>query len=265
MNKALAEYRFDEAANLVYQFFWGDFCDWYLEIVKVRLDFNETTSSTAVRAALTTLLSTFEAALRLLSPFMPFITEELWHAVYDGAPPAKSIALSRYPQALDEALDAAVEDDMATLQELIVTLRGLRKDLDVPEREEVAVEIFGPEGIQSLAATNRDIISKLARVSSASFPAVWALPSTHSRTTVSFTVGFPYEKKIDIPAERERLRKKLEQYEKVLVNAERQLENEAFLAKAPEKVIAGLRKQASESATLRQETLDAIERLEQVV
>jgi valyl-tRNA synthetase len=265
VNKALSEYRFDEAANLVYQFFWGDFCDWYLEIVKVRLDFNETTRSTAVRAALTTLLSTFEAALRLLSPFMPFITEELWHAVYDGYPPAKSIALSRYPQALDEALDDAVENDMATLQELIVTVRGLRKDLDVPEREEVAVEIFGPEGIQSLAATNRDIVSKLARVSSASFPAVWALPSTHSRTTVNFTVGFPYEKKIDVAAERERLRKKLEHYEKVLINAERQLENEAFLAKAPEKVIAGLRKQASESATLRQETLDAIERLEQLV
>jgi valyl-tRNA synthetase len=265
VNKALAEYRFDEAANFVYQFFWGDFCDWYLEIVKVRLDFNETTSGTAVRAALTTLLSTFEAALRLLSPFMPFITEELWHAVYDGAPPAKSIALSRYPQALDEALDDAVEDDMATLQELIVTLRGLRKELDVPERVEVAVEILGPEGIQSLAATNRDIISKLARVSSIDLPAVWALPSTHSRTTVRFTAGFAYEKKIDIPAERERLRKKLEQYEKVLVNAERQLENAAFLAKAPEKVIAGLRRQASESATLRQETLDAIERLEQLV
>ncbi len=265
VNKGLSEYRFDEAANLVYQFFWGDFCDWYLEIVKVRLDFDETTRSTAVRAALITLLSTFEAALRLLSPFMPFITEELWHAVYDGNPPAKSIALSRYPQALDEALDDAVENDMATLQELIVTIRGLRKELDVPEREEVAVEIFGPEGIQSLAAANRDIVSKLARVSSATFPAVWALPSTHSRTTVSFTVGFPYEKKIDVAAERERLRKKLEQYEKVLINAERQLENEAFLAKAPEKVIAGLRKQASESATLRQETLDAIERLEQLV
>jgi len=141
----------------------------------------------------------------------------------------------------------------------------LRKDLDVPEREEIAAEIFGAERIQSLAATNRDIISKTARVSSVRFPATWALPSTHSRTTVSFTVGFPYERKIDVAAERERLRKKLEQYEKVLINAERQLENEAFLAKAPEKVIAGLRKQASESATLRQETLDAIERLEQLV
>jgi valyl-tRNA synthetase len=74
----------------------------------------------------------------------------------------------------------------------------------------------------------------------------------------------PYEKKIDVAAERERLSKKLEQYEKVLLNAERQLDNEAFLAKAPEKVVAGLRKQASEAAMLRQETLDAITKLEQL-
>src|SRR5271167_1642691 len=109
VNQALADYRFHEAANIVYQFFWGDFCDWYLEIVKLRLDFALGGERTAARGALTTLLSTFEAALRLLSPFMPFLTEELWHAVYDGEPPAKSIALTRYPQPLEEALDPAVE------------------------------------------------------------------------------------------------------------------------------------------------------------
>jgi len=264
VNAALGQYRFDEAANAVYQFFWGDFCDWYLEIVKLRLDFS-TNGRGEAKAALTTLLQVFESSLRLLSPFMPFITEELWHALHDGATPAKSIALTRYPQSDVKSVHHEVDADLRDLQEMIVTLRALRKDLEVPEREEVTAEIFGPERIQSLAETNRDIISKQARVSSVGFPATWALPPTHSRTTVKFTVGVSYEKKIDVAAERERLRKKLEQYEKVLVNAERQLENQAFLAKAPEKVVAGLRKQASESAALRQETLDAIERLEQLV
>jgi valyl-tRNA synthetase len=264
VNKALAEYRFDEAANFIYKFFWGDFCDWYLEIVKLRLDFSETADPSAVKAALTTLLATFEAALRMLSPFMPFITEELWHAIYDGHPPAKSIALSRYPQAFEEALDSVVESEMATLQELIVTIRALRKDLDVTEREEVGVEMIASERIQSLADVNRAVIAKLARVSTVDFPPLWALPSTHSRTTAKFTVGFAYEKKIDVAAERERLRKKLEQYENALINAERQLQNESFLAKAPEKIVTGLKKQALESATLRQETLDAIERLEEL-
>jgi len=127
------------------------------------------------------------------------------------------------------------------------------------------VEIIAPERIQSLADGNRVVIAKLARVSTIDFPSLWALPSTHSRTTANFTVGFAYEKKIDIAAERERLRKQLEQYEKLLINAERQLQNESFLVKAPEKVVAGLKKQALESAALRQETLDAIERLEELV
>ncbi|MGC2212688.1 MAG: valine--tRNA ligase, partial [Silvibacterium sp.] len=175
VNKALAEYRFDEAASLVYQFFWGDFCDWYLEIVKLRLDFSDSADKAATRAALTTLLATFEAALRLLSPFMPFITEELWHAIYNGHPPAKSIALSRYPQPLEEALDSAVEAEMTTLQDLIVTIRGLRKDLEIPERELAVAEIQAPPALQLLATANREIIEKLARVSSFSFPAQWTL------------------------------------------------------------------------------------------
>jgi valyl-tRNA synthetase len=263
VNKALSEYRFHEAANLVYQFFWGDFCDWYLEIVKLRLDFSHTADKQATRSALTTLLSTFEAALRLLSPFMPFITEELWHAVYDGKPPAKSIALSRYPQVLEEARDTAVEEEMTQLQELIVTVRGLRKDLEMPERELAIAEIQAPTILQQLATANREIVESRARLSSFSFPAQWTLNPGNTRTTASFTVGLAYEKQIDIAAERERLQKKLEQYEKVLVNADRQLKNDAFLAKAPENIVAGLKKQASEAALLRQETLDAIEKLEQ--
>ena len=104
VNQSLENYRYDDAANTIYQFFWGSFCDWYLEIVKLRLDFlmsrRQRVSKPEVsrRAALTTLVQVFEAALRLLSPFMPFLTEEIWHALYDGNPPAKSIALTRYPQ-----------------------------------------------------------------------------------------------------------------------------------------------------------------------
>jgi len=263
VNQTLGEYRFHEAANLVYQFFWGDFCDWYLEIVKLRLDFSQSASRDVSKSALMTLLSTFEAALRLLSPFMPFLTEELWHAVYDGKPPAKSIALSRYPQPHSDAQNFTAETDMAVLQELIVTVRALRKDLDVPEREPVAIEISASEHVWQLAASNRDIVEKLARVSAIEFSAAWRLGPANTRTTANFTVGTPYEKQIDVVAERERLHKKLEQYEKILANAKRQLDNEAFLAKAPEKVVSGLKKQAEEAAMLRQETLDALEKLEQ--
>ena len=95
IGEALDAFRFHEAAHVVYHFFWGEYCDWYLELIKPRL---LSDNREQARAAYGNLISIFEGALRMLSPFMPFITEELWHAVYDGEPPAKSIALSRYPR-----------------------------------------------------------------------------------------------------------------------------------------------------------------------
>src|SRR6185312_15007662 len=264
VNAALGEYRFDEAARLVYQFFWGDFCDWYLEIVKLRLEFSDSANKATAQAALNTLVATFEAALRLLSPFMPFITEELWHALYEGEAPAKSIALSRYPLADAARIDTKTEQEMMLLQEMIVSIRALRKDLEVPERELAAAEIHATQAIQQLAAANGEMIEKLARVSSFTFPAQWTLNPANARTAVNFTLGLAYEKQIDVTAERERLNKKLEQYDKQLSSADRQLSNEAFLAKAPEKIVAGLKKQAAEASLLRQETLDALEKLKQL-
>ena len=110
VDRALTNYRFDEAANAIYQFFWGELCDWYLELVKLRLVFPEydvtkSTHNETTALTLASLTGVFESALRLLSPFMPFITEEIWHALYNDAPPAKSIALTRYPQAADFPAD----------------------------------------------------------------------------------------------------------------------------------------------------------------
>jgi valyl-tRNA synthetase len=257
----LAGYRFDEAANTVYQFFWGDFCDWYLETVKLRLDFSETADKAATQSALATLISVFESALRLLSPFMPFITEEIWHALYDQRAPAKSIALTRYPQPIVERIDPDIEQQMTMLQQMIVTLRALRKELDVPEREAVPAHFLSTEPVSSLLKSGGDIIQRLARISSLEIERSWTLPSANTRVTADFTAGIRFEKRIDVTAERERLTKKLEQYEKALASAERQLSNEAFLAKAPEHIVAGLQKQAAEMMTLRQETLAALDSL----
>jgi valyl-tRNA synthetase len=257
VNKALAEYRFHEAASLVYQFFWGDFCDWYLEIVKLRLDFSDTADKTATRSALTTLLATFEAALRLLSPFMPFITEELWHAVYDGQPPAKSIALSRYPQAFDEALDLSVESEMVTLQDLIVNIRAARKEFEVPEKEAVQVRVRTTH--EAAFEGSLAIVQRLARVSALIY--VPALEGSGIRSTPAFDIQVVYERTIDVAAERERLAKELAQFEKEQANAERQLANEGFLAKAPAQVVDGIRRRAAELVVLLEKTRRAIDQL----
>ncbi len=139
IGEALDAYRFHEAAHVVYHFFWGEYCDWYLELIKPRLlsDHRE-----QARAAYANLISIFEGALRLLSPFMPFITEELWHAVYDGEPPAKSIALSRYPLPDEAQIDTDAETEMAILQDLIVSVRNIRAELKVEQKAKLPVEIF---------------------------------------------------------------------------------------------------------------------------
>ena len=261
VNEALENYRYDEAASIVYQFFWGSFCDWYLEIVKLRLDFegSQVVNGTegqilrdlkGTRAALATLVSVFEAALRLLSPFMPFITEELWHAVYDGNPPAKSIALTIYPNSR-ETSDRHVTaiEEMTFMQNLITEIRGLRKEIGVEEKTIVPIEVRADAVSRKIAEGNRDIVERLARVSGVRFvEQITAGLSKHS--TAAFDVGVLYERTIDVPAERERLTKDIAKYEKGLAAAERQLGNEAFLAKAPAHVVEGLKKQESETRLL---------------
>ncbi len=251
ISEALHSYRFDEAANIVYQFFWGSFCDWYLEIVKLRLDFSESANRVQTAAALTTLVSMFEAALRLLSPFMPFITEELWHVIYDNGPPAKSIALTRYPQPgyTREAWNTYAQVEMQLLQSLIVEIRALRKETGVEEKTAVPIELRSDQSLRALAEQNHDIVERLARVSEMRFVgAVTAGLARHH--SASFDIAVVYERTIDVPAERERLTKDIAKYDKGLAAAERQLDNESFLAKAPPEVVKGLKRQAAETRLL---------------
>ena len=143
VNSALEAYRFDEAAHAIYQFFWGDLCDWYLELVKLRIESSDSNQSDDDQDGLLAFLlfnGVFDSSLRLLSPFMPFITEEIWHAFHAGRPPgADSIALMPYPVAAKKDLDEESEAQMALLQSLIVAVRAARKDAGVPERESIPI------------------------------------------------------------------------------------------------------------------------------
>ncbi|WP_353064067.1 valine--tRNA ligase [Tunturibacter psychrotolerans] len=261
VDRALADYRFDEAANAIYQFFWGEFCDWYLELAKLRLDFTEGAEKNATTAlTLASLVGVFESALRLLSPFMPFLTEEIWHALYEGKPPAKSIALTRYPQATDFPADPIAESAMKTLQELIVTIRGLRKELGVPEKEATPITIHAGNRVLALADANADVLAKMARVQAVEF-ANESLTGSNARSTAEFDVAVIYERQIDVAAERERLTKDLAKYEKGLASADKQLTNETFMSKAPAHIVDGLRKQHAETKILYDKTKSALDTL----
>ena len=264
INYALREYRFHEAANSIYSFFWGEFCDWYLELIKQRLAATATEEErNTARTAVLNLVTIFEGALRLLSPFMPFLTDELWHAVYDGAPPKKSIALATYPQSEPKQIDTLAETEMAILQDLIVSVRNLRAELKIEPKQKLEIEVFAEPEIKALIERNRGALERLANVEKIGFVTESLAKKTQSRHTARFDVRVVYEQKIDVAAERARLNKEIEKLEKGIANADRQLGNEAFLAKAPEKVVEGLRKNAVDLKVLLQKAQESLRQLGQ--
>jgi valyl-tRNA synthetase len=247
VNDALETYRFHEAANRIYDFFWGEFCDWYLELIKPRLNFEDGADKTQANVACENLVNLFDASLRLLHPVMPFITEEVWQAMYEGKPPLKSIALAGYPQAEEKQFDLNAETEMAILQDLIVNVRNVRAELKVEPKVKVPIEVLAHEpAIRTMIEQNRVAVERLANVEKITFADGSLARHAGVRSTARFDVHVIYEKKIDVAAERERLKKELEKLEKEFANNQRQLSNEQFLAKAPEKVVDGLRRRAQE-------------------
>jgi valyl-tRNA synthetase len=204
----------------------------------------------------------FDGALRLLHPVMPFITEEIWQAMYEGKPPVKSIALAGYPQPEEKQIDLAAETEMAILQDLIVSVRNLRAELKVEPKVKVPVEIFAPEAdIRAMIERNVTAVERLGNVEKITFVENSLASKPGARGTARFDVHVIYERKIDVAAECERLKKELEKVEKELGNNQRQLGNEQFLAKAPAKVVEGLRTRAAELDVLQGKAKSKLEEL----
>jgi len=264
VNDSLQTYRFDEAANRIYDFFWAEFCDWYLELIKPRLNSEEGADSGQARVACANLVNLFEASLRLLHPVMPFITEEIWHAIYDGKPPLKSIALAAYPAADEKQIDLGAEAEMAILQDLIVSVRNLRAELKVEPKVKVPIEVFAHEPeIRAMLEKNLGavLLDRPANVEKITLVEGSLANLPGARSTSRFDVHVVYEKKIDVAAECERLKKELEKIEKEIANGQRQLSNEQFLAKAPAKVVEGLQVRAEELKVLRDKILAKMKEL----
>jgi valyl-tRNA synthetase len=264
VNDALATYRFHEAANSIYDFFWGELCDWYLELIKPRLNFEEGADKSAAKIACANLVNLFDASLRLLHPVMPFITEEIWQAMHEGKAALKSIALAPYPQADEKQFDFAAETEMAILQDLIVNIRNLRAELKVEPKVKVPIEVFAHEPeIRRLIEQNRNSVlsDRTANIEKVTFVEHSLAKLPGARSTARFDVHVVYERKIDIASECERLKKELERLEKGIGTGQRQLGNEQFLAKAPQNVVENLRKQQSELVVLKEKTASKLKEL----
>jgi valyl-tRNA synthetase len=259
VNGALTNYRFHEAAQGVYQFFWGDFCDWYIEWVKPEL---QTANRDHAIVAWKNLFAAFDAALRLLHPFMPFLTEELWHQLPQKGG-AKSIALDKFPEACADWKNANALSQVTLIQEVVTALRTIRAELKLDPKKRVAAEFSTVDAsARDLVQANRAAIERLAVLSELRIvPREQFDTKTGAvRSTATFDVRLAYSDTVDATAEKARLKKEIEGLLKAIASKERQLGDDTFRSRAPEKIIKGL------EATLAEQRIELQklqERLEQ--
>jgi valyl-tRNA synthetase len=234
VTSALEEYRFHDAAQELYRFFWNDYCDWYVEIAKRRLgpDVDESERA-AVRA---TLGRVARAALRLLHPFLPFLTEELW-AYLPGAEGALIVA--PWPEAAEFERDEAAEVEFERIRETVATIRNLRSEMNVPPSAEVSVTVLTEEpALDAAVASASSTIRALARVSELSVgPAVEKPKGAASGVVRGGTVFVPLAGLIDVDVERKRLAKENERLARLIAGARKKLENENFVQRAKPEVV----------------------------
>jgi valyl-tRNA synthetase len=242
VNRAIDRYRFHEAAQLLWQFFWHEFCDWYLEIKKLRFSENS-----GLDPHWRNLLTVFEASLRLLHPVMPFLTEELWQRLAQGAAARPiSIALSQYPQYDIHVTDHPAERQMQLLQEIVTAARNLRADMGANPKEQLEGVFYSPTAAADVARKQIDAIQKLAnlKLEVRAEPAPAEVQGV-KRSTTEFDLALRIPQ-AQVELQRKRLEKEIEQLEKVIANSQRQLANQEFVARAPEHVVNTIRQKLAE-------------------
>jgi valyl-tRNA synthetase len=296
VNAALENFRFHEACQTIYHFFWGDFCDWYIEWVKPQLGVSGFVDTNAelekVRgvsiAAWRNIFAAFDAALRLLHPVMPFLTEELWHRLPQRPGASKvaaealasaamvdhedvsgvresllSIALEPYPQPNSDWADRLAEDNMALLQEIIISARNIRAEMMLDPKRKVAADLsVANPAARKVVEGNVDSILRLAtlsglRISSERFDTADA----PIRSTAVFDIRITYGEAFDKASEIARLQKEIDRLTKDIESKRNRLADEDFTTKAPAKVVEDFRVTLVQRQLEREKLADRLKQL----
>ncbi|EFL78344.1 valine--tRNA ligase [Actinobacillus pleuropneumoniae] len=244
--EALSQYRFDLAANAIYDFTWNEFCDWYLELTKPVFA-NGTDAQK--RGASQTLVRVLEKLLRLAHPIMPFITEEIWQKVKGFAGiDADTIMLQPFPKVVESELDEAAEVQIGWIKELIIAVRNIRAESNIAPSKglEFLVRNVSDEQRKILAENDR-LLKAMAKLDSVQvLSADETAPLSVAKLVGNVEVLIPMAGFINKEAELARLTKEIEKMRGEITRIENKLSNEAFVAKAPEAVIAKEREKMQE-------------------
>ncbi len=236
VEQAFAEYRFDNAANAIYQFVWDEYCDWYLELAKGQLARGaDAGNDAAQRGTRRTLVRVLETALRLAHPIIPFITEELWQSVgplagKKGNGRGETIMLQPYPKSQPEKIDEGVEREVSVAKDVVNASRNLKSEMKLTNQQRVPLYLTGTPGGATLSALE-------ALVRPSAIHAVAALPDSDSPVAVVGAHRVMLLVEVDAAAERERLSKESARLEGEIQKAKEKLANRSFVDKAPAKVV----------------------------
>jgi len=247
--KGFAEYRLDNVANVIYDFVWNEFCDWYLEIAKVQINTGDASQQRATRR---TLIRTLETILRLVHPITPFISEELWQKVAPVAGRAgPSVSIAAYPVSQPERIDAPAEAHVAKLKTLVDACRNLRGEMSVSPATKLPLYVLGDSNFMKAAGPVLQALAKLNKVKVFDNEAEWTKAAAAAPVAVVGEARLCLFMAVDIAAEKIRLSKEVARLEGEIGKANGKLSNEAFVAKAPPAVIDQERKRVADfEATL---------------
>ena len=258
VNRALTNYQFHEAVQLLYHFFWDDFCDWYIELVKDEI--TAEAPSEARDAARTRIITILEVALRMLHPFMPYLTEELWlklpgtskelnHTAYSKAD--GTIMLTAFPAGSEADVDESAEAEMGAVIELISKARNIRAEMNIKPSDRIVLHVTANASLREVFKSNEAQVLKLARANSINIEETSTAPKASARAVMSggAELAVPLEGLIDFAKEAERLAGQFEKLQVELGRLQGQLSNQNFVDRAPAEKVQELRDRVSEIET----------------
>jgi valyl-tRNA synthetase len=272
LHSAFGGYDFHDAVQTLYHFFWDDFCDWYIELTKSDVTSEEQTTQRDV--ARTRLVTVLEQALRLLHPFMPYITEELWqrlpgvdskllHSAYSGA--SATIMLAAYPESREELIDDRAEWELQLVIDLVTRVRNIRSEMNIKPGERVPVFVSAPdEQLRQVFNASADQIKRLVRASELRIESEASAPKASARAVLAggAEVAVPLEGLIDFEQERQRLGREQEKLRAEEAKLHAQLSNPNFVDRAPAEKVNELRTRIADIAQRTSQLQQTVENLQ---